>query len=152
MDDVMHRLAADSQHAALTYELITGALQAEGLPDAGQWITEMREGRTIPLSPTSLGKCFTWEIYSTPRFDLGFDFPQSRAAKSIRGVDPRSAAHAAGLRDSMPVVGFSFFKSDPTRAATITVTDPDGSRRPISYFPATTDSVTLVRFMARPRC
>jgi predicted metalloprotease with PDZ domain len=152
MDDVMHRLAADSLHAALTDELITGALQAEGLPDAGRWIAEMREGRPIPLTPASLGKCFTGEVYSSPRFDLGFDFPQSRAAKSLRGVDTRSAGYAAGLRDSMPVLGFSFYNSDPTRTATITVAAPDGSRSPISYLPATADSVTLVRFTARPRC
>ena len=125
LDDVMHRLAADS---------------------------EMREGRPIPFTPESLGKCFTGEAYSTPRFDLGFDLAASRAAKSLRGVDFHGAGYAAGLRDSMPLAGLSIYNGDPTRDATITVTAPDGTRRPIAYRPATPDSVTLLRFTARPRC
>jgi predicted metalloprotease with PDZ domain len=152
MDHVMRRLAADSSHAALTDSVIAAAFRTEGLPDAPRWMAEMLTGRPIPLGPESLGKCFVGDWYSTPRFDLGFDLAASQAAKSLRGVDSRSAGYAAGLRDSLPLAGLSIYHGDASKNATITVIGPDGTRTRITYRPATADSVTILRFFPRPGC
>ncbi|HEV8196578.1 MAG TPA: hypothetical protein VGP87_08055 [Gemmatimonadales bacterium] len=152
MDNVMRRLAADSSRSALSDSVIAAAFLAEGLPDAGTWIAEMLGGGPLRLGPESLGKCFIGDWYSPPRFDLGFDLAATMAAKSLRGVDPRSAGYRAGLRDSMRLAGLSIYNGDASKDATVTVMAPDGSRRPITYRPATPDGTTVLRFMPRRGC
>lgn len=93
-------------------------------------------GKPIVLPPDIFGPCAVVGEIHVPLFDLGFDFAATqKAGKTITGVDPKSAAYAAGLRDGMKLLdvlsGDKYNSALPVKLRIAA----DGQVREISYLP-----------------
>ena len=91
------------------------------------------EGATLELPRDTFAPCLAIENALVPRYELGFDFEQSRAAGTITGLVPGSAAAKAGLLEGQKLAGFSGERraDRPVRVDVLV----DGQRRSIEYLP-----------------
>lgn len=87
-----------------------------------------------PAQLPVLGACAHASLQNVDSYDLGFDFPASRAAHALTGVATNGPAFKAGLRNGQRVLGYSIYNNDSTRLATITISTADGPQK-ISYYP-----------------
>lgn len=75
-----------------------------GVPAAADIERFALGGAPIPVDSLGLGPEWTLEARAIPRFEPGFDVVASLNADTVLGVREGGAAHAAGLRDGMPIV------------------------------------------------
>ena len=95
-----------------------------------------RGAQTVPdsFSAAALAPCARVTLDSVYTFDAGFDVFASVAARRTIGVRAGSAAYAAGLRDSEPLLGWTIYNGDSEREAHFTV-KVDTVRERITYYP-----------------
>jgi predicted metalloprotease with PDZ domain len=109
------------------------------------------EGHSVPVVEGSFGQCTdvrTIELYS---FDLGFDANASTRSRVVSGVRAGSTADSAGIKNGMRLRGWSWFNGDPTRSASIRVTDGD-SIRTIAWLPRGSAAFSVPQIEPRPGC
>lgn len=115
-------------------DLVVRELGEEGL----RLHADMLAGELMLPEPSDFGPCFTRTTAKFRRFELGFD-PKSLVGvvKTIRGLQPGSEAHKAGLRDGDVVtysVALDAVQGDQDRKLTLQVTR-GGETFPITYLP-----------------
>lgn len=106
-------------------------------------------GRLLVLDEDIAGPCFSLQWAQVPRWVLGFDQATSIAARQLSGVLPRGPAHAAGLRDGMPLLGWSIYGGDVEREVELTL-GPKESLRTVRYRPVDGRAQRLPTLVVRP--
>ncbi len=86
--------------------------------------------------------CATTEIKKLHQWDSGFDTEASVENNIIVGVNPKSEAHKAGLRNGQKLLGGSIFFGDLSKPIELTV-EADDKEKQISYWPKGKDSEVL---------
>jgi predicted metalloprotease with PDZ domain len=138
LDSTLRRLTAqrDRFPEGLTQETLMEQLGAQTGPAAARAIVEpFLAGGPIVLSADALGGCVVPSMVQRTTWDPGFDIDASIAAKRVVRARPDGPAAAAGLRDSMPLLGFSVTRGDPTRQIVLRVRAGKDTTR-IQYLPA----------------
>jgi predicted metalloprotease with PDZ domain len=109
------------------------------------------EGHTVPVVEDSFGGCT--DVHSTDMypFDLGFDADASTRSRVVSGVREGTTADSAGLKDGMPLRGWSWFNGDPTRSASVRVTEGD-SVRTIAWMPRGNSAFSVPQLISPSRC
>lgn len=115
-----------------------GLVTQELGPEGRKIHAEMMGGDLMLPPSDAFGPCFTRTGAKSRRFELGFT-PKSLVGnvKTIRGLDPTSAAALAGLKDGDIVtygVAMDSVQEDPNALLTLSVTR-DGRTFPITYLP-----------------
>ena len=106
-------------------------------------------GRLLVLDEDIAGPCFSLQWAQVPRWVLGFDQATSIAARQLSGVLPSGPAHAAGLRDGMPLLGWSIYGGDVEREVELTL-GPKESLRTVRYRPVDGRAQQLPTLVVRP--
>ncbi len=78
-------------------------------------------GRPLPLDEGLAGPCFQLRWRDEARWVSGFDLQASLQARAATGVVPGGPAHAAGLRNGIPLLGWSVYSGDVTRPIELTL-------------------------------
>ncbi len=81
-------------------------------------------------------------------YEAGFDSGASTAAKKAMGVVIDSAAYQAGLRDGMPLVGWSIYAGDPTKEIELSAMVND-KRTIIKYLPVALADIIVPQFVLK---
>jgi predicted metalloprotease with PDZ domain len=110
---------------------------------------DIEEGQTVEFGEGVLGACFERKLVGFKPYEAGFDIQASVATRKVTGVDPNSAAYAAGLRDGMVAQGWSIYHGDPTKEIEVVTTEGD-KRRTIKFFPVAKVEVVAPQFSVRP--
>lgn len=92
-------------------------------------VRHVEAGDRVVFDPELAGPCLQLGWEDVTRWVPGFDMA-SLAAKRASGVVPGGPAHAAGLRDGMPLLGWSVYGGDTTREVTLQVGSSDGRPGP----------------------
>lgn len=106
-------------------------------------------GRVLVLDEDIAGPCFTLAWRWVPRWVLGFDQAASIPARQLAGVVPGGPAHAAGLRDGMPLRGWSIHVGDIEQEVELTL-GPGENLRTVRYRPLDGSGVRLPTLTVRP--
>lgn len=79
--------------------------ETTGVDAAAEVAAHVERGAPLLLGAETFGSCAAVATVTQPEYDRGFDLAATeRAGGVLSGVDPASAAHAAGLRDGMRIV------------------------------------------------
>lgn len=136
LDDVMRELLEVSRSGVLLN--VDNVMTAFAKYADEETVTSIRRIVTdggMPHLPRDLfAPCLTLEPRDVYRFDLGFDFKESMEEKTVTGVRDGSAAAAAGLRDGMPLKGWSVHGDDINKEAVFQVLI-DSVKTDIRYYP-----------------
>ena len=108
-------------------------------------------GNTVPVTTRVFGDCVDIRTDQFFPFDLGFDASASTRDRVVRGVRAGGAADSAGLRDGMTLRGWSWFNGDPTRSASVRVTEGDSVRK-IEWTPRGDRAVSVPQLSLRTDC
>lgn len=134
LDDVMRALVETGRKGAtITSARVLAML--EGLTSStvgAQLRATVLDGAVLMPSPALFEPCLTGTRAKVWTFELGFDFPTSRAGKLVTGVVPGSAAARAGLRDGEALGGYSVQTHNPDEPITLQV---GPARRKVTYLP-----------------
>lgn len=108
----------------------------------------IEQGETIGLASHDLGPCFERQDMPFRPYEAGFDSGASTAAKKAMGVVIDSAAYQAGLRDGMPLVGWSIYAGDPTKEIELSAMVND-KRTIIKYLPVALADIIVPQFVLK---
>ena len=108
----------------------------------------IEQGETIELASYDLGPCFERRDMPFRPYEAGFDSGASTAAKKVIGVVTESAAYKAGLRDGMPLVGWSIYGGDATKEIELSAMVND-KRVVIKYLPVAFAEIIVPQFMLK---
>ena len=139
-DLVREMIAARKQGKPPTTESWLEATRRELGPVAKQeWESTIVKGNTIVPPSDAFGPCFARKAVKLRQFDLGFDERASlyTLPRIIHGVEPGSAADAAGLRNGDEVVNIldlDDLRSEPDKRVELDLRR-DGRELKISYLP-----------------
>jgi predicted metalloprotease with PDZ domain len=116
---------------------LVAALKAQGLDARGDIDRFIVKGQSIWLPADAFAPCGRIVTADIAAFSNGFDAEATGAADDVvTGVDPHSAAYAAGLRDGMKLIArLSPYSRDSRLMRVFRVLDR-GKQRIISYLPA----------------
>jgi predicted metalloprotease with PDZ domain len=150
LDDMMRELVEEARAGA---RVSTDRLLLKFAAWAGQETAEairhvVVAGETAVIPTDLFFPCLDAEAHDAYAFDVGFDFQASADARMVRGVREGSAAHAAGLREGMRLLGWSVHGGDTTAPVKLQVED-NGVEREIEYLPRGPVS-SVYRFSAVP--
>lgn len=107
-------------------------------------------GEDIALPADLFAPCGTVAIVERPEFDPGFDRADSNGAGVFVGVDPQSAAYAAGLREGMKRLGYvSSAEGNSQVSMVYRVGDASGERE-LSWLPAGKRMISVRQFTLGP--
>lgn len=138
LDSTLRRLTAqrDRFPNGFTQETLMEQLGTQAEPASARAIVEpLLAGGPITLSADALGGCAQPAMVQRTTWDPGFDIDASIAAKRVVRARPGGPAAAAGLRDSMPILGVSITRGDPTRQIMLRVRAGTDTMR-VEYLPA----------------
>ena len=136
------RLATDRLLDALD-----GPLAGQARADVAQVVDR---GQPISWDDGSLGPCFSLQWVSRPRFSLGFE-RRSMERGVLEGVDPQGPAHAAGLRDGMPLAALSVQFGRTDRPVKLSWLDAQGRANAVEYAPVSAQMLQLPQYSPRPQ-
>ena len=139
LDDLMRQLVAEARRSGqkVSTELLLERIAARAGPETADAVRRtVVDGAPLEVEPDTFAPCLELSRVPSQRFDLGFDFDRSMQAKRVCGVRPGSAAERAGLRDGLPLEGWSVYRGDLEREAVLQVV-VDGEPRTLSYRPVT---------------
>ncbi|MFL5296640.1 MAG: hypothetical protein ACJ798_09705 [Phenylobacterium sp.] len=139
LDDLIREMVRRKRVGEPVTEAVWLEVVTRELGEAGRQLHgDMLAGKLMLPESGDFGPCFTRTTGRFRRFDLGFD-PKSLVGdvKTIRGLDPQSAAARAGLREGDVVtysVALDSVQGDQSRELTLKVSR-DGRTFPITYLP-----------------
>lgn len=110
----------------------------------------VEQGVVIDFGPTALGPCFAGRREAVGRWQLGFD-PVSLQAGVLMGVEPGSAAEAAGLRNGLLLRGHTLAPGDATQPVWLRLQDGSAAPVEVTYLPASPPLRDLPRYEAVPQ-
>ena len=137
---------------------LTDAMLADAVPDSlrarvhALLVPVLQAGETVPLSGHELGRCHGYRVARAIVARPEFDPVQSAWDQRVRGVREGSAAHAAGLRDGMPIIGWEWRQTPTAQAVEVLLDGEAGAERRIRYEPRERATVGLPQFEARRGC
>ncbi len=127
-------LTADTREVPRSDERLLVALDPLlGSQARGDIAAFIVEGRDIPVPAEILGPCFSVGMSDVPRWVLGFD-EASFASKRAAAVTVDGPAYKAGLREDMPLTGWSVHSGDVTKEISLRVGNGDEAKQ-IRYVP-----------------
>ena len=86
------------------------------------------------------------EIAELPVFELGFDFDRFVKERVVAGVDHKSAAYVAGLRDGQRRTGgVSVYFGDTTREIELKVKD-DAGEKTVKFLPVANERLRVPQY------
>ena len=142
LDSTLRRLTAqrDRFPEGLTHETLIEQLGVEGRTGSAAVraiVEPFLAGGPIALSADALGErgCVVPTMVQRTTWDPGFDVDASLAAKRVVRARPGGPAAAAGLRDSMALLGVDISRGDPTRRIKLRVRAGTDTTR-VEYLPA----------------
>ncbi len=98
------------------------------------------EGEVLKLEDIPGGPCLRLETVAEFPYTLGFD-PGSFDSKKVSGVDLDGPAHAAGLREGVALVHWSFAHGDKQREVVLQVRGEDDKLSDVRYLPVSRKAV-----------
>jgi hypothetical protein len=107
-------------------------------------------GARVEFGPALLGPCFLGQRQAVGRWQLGFD-PASLKAGVLLGVEPGSAAEAAGLRNGLRLRGHTLAPGDASQAVWLQLQDGSGPVVDVRYLPAAPPMRDLPRYESVPQ-
>jgi len=137
LDDVLRTLAARARQGegAFSSEALLAAIGVEAGPEAEATLRAWALDGVEPPFPADLGapelRLVACEIAP---FDTGFDHEASIRLKRLTGVRPGGPAERAGLRDGLPVAGWSVTMGQVDRPVEVTLREGQDTRT-VSYLP-----------------
>lgn len=135
--------------AVLGNEAIFDMIAKETNPEFAATIrTVAIDGAPAVLAPDTYSKCLEMTIEQLAPFELGFDFEASHQARTVKGVEPGTKAHAAGLRDGQKLASWSVHHDQADKPVKLGVVI-DGKRKTITYMPQAAP-VAVPQFSLRP--
>jgi predicted metalloprotease with PDZ domain len=145
------------RHVRDTGKLVDDAMFADAAPPGAR--TAVRdsiqsfvvEGHTVPVTARTFGDCVDIRVEQLFPFDLGFDSQTSTRDRVVRGVRGGSPADSAGLRDGMPLRGWSWFNGDPSKPASVRIPDGDTIRK-IEWTPRGEQTMSVPQLSPRAEC
>lgn len=143
LDDVLRRMrvSADKASRRDLAASFAAAAMSFGLDVEGDLRHYVFEGYPIALPPDTFGRCARIDTAAVPDFDLGFDYAATQAAQNrITGLQPGSAAYAAGLRDGMTLLALVSGDSNDSSVPVILRVSSGQGDRLIRYLPTGTNS------------
>ena len=153
LDSTLRRLTQQRARFpdGFTQETVLEQLGAQIGAAAARGIVEpLLGGGPIVLSADALGSCAVPAIVQRTTWDPGFDIDASIVAKRVVGARFGGPAAAAGLRDSMRLLGISVTRGDPTRQIELRVRAGTDTTR-IQYLPAGVP-VSVQQWSRAPNC
>ncbi len=117
LDDVMRDLKASAKPGRIidtaVFDLhISRRLGRSYIPEISRYIDQ---GDTIEPDRDDLGRCFERHDIKVRAYDPGFDIGASVEAKKVIGVIDNGPAYRAGLRNNMPLRGWSIYNGDTSK-------------------------------------
>ena len=140
-----------------TDKLVDDAMFADAAPSAARAAVRdsiqsfVVEGHTVPVTVRTFGECIDIRVEQQFPFDLGFDSQTSTRDRVVRAVRAGSPADSAGLRDGMPLRGWSWFNGDPSKPASVRITDGDTIRK-IEWTPRGEQTMSVPQLSLRVEC
>jgi predicted metalloprotease with PDZ domain len=140
-----------------TGKLVDDAMFADAAPPAARAAVRdsiqsfVVEGHTVPVTARAFGDCIDIRVEQQFPFDLGFDSQTSTRDRVVRGVRAGSPADSAGLRDGMPLRGWSWFNGDPSKRALVRIADGDTIRK-IEWTPRGELTMSVPQLAPRAEC
>jgi predicted metalloprotease with PDZ domain len=129
--------ASSAGDATLATQRVLAALQPL-LGTAAQRDVELHidQGVDIALEEGLAGPCLSVAWEDVPRWVLGLD-PVSFETRVATGVLRGGPAYEAGVRDGMPLLGWSVYQGDVQQEVELTLgpDSPQGQARPVRYRP-----------------
>jgi hypothetical protein len=110
----------------------------------------VEQGERIDFGPALLGPCFVGQRQAVGRWQLGFD-PASLKSGVLQGVEPGSAAEAAGLRNGLLLRGHTLAPGDASQAVWLRLQDGSGPVVDVRYLPAAAPMRDLTRYESAPQ-
>ena len=110
----------------------------------------VEQGERIEFGPALLGPCFVGQPQAVGRWQLGFD-PASLKAGVLLGVEPGSAAEAAGLRNGLLLRGDALAPGDASQPVWLRLQDGSGPVVDVRYLPAAPPLRDLPRYESVPQ-
>jgi predicted metalloprotease with PDZ domain len=114
-------------------------------------VRRARAGEPFDYPEDLLGACYLRSLRRVAVFDLGLDFDRSTEERSVRGIREGGPAHAAGLRDGMPLRGWSVRFGDAEEPVVFVVPD-GGSARRVEFLPSAGEYLQIPTYQARAGC
>jgi len=152
LDDVVRDLYAAARKPGakpLDAEIVNAAVTKRlGRSYMAEIKRDIEDGQTIEFGDGALGTCFDRKLVGFRPYETGFDVQASISTRKVTGVDPNSAAYAAGLRDGMAAQGWSIYGGDPTKEIEIITTEGD-KRRTIKFLPVGKVEVVAPQFYVK---
>ena len=128
----------------LSFDSLSGAFSKHLGRDAMPIIKKfILDGEMIVPASGALGRSITNRMVEIPVFELGFNFDKFAKERVVSGVNPDTAAYAAGLRNGqLREGGVSISLGDTSREVVLTVKDGEEVKS-IKYFPVRKDRVQI---------
>ncbi|SFO48337.1 hypothetical protein [Sphingomonas sp. OK281] len=146
LDDVLRdqqrrrtRMAAAPSLTAL-FAMTAAAHGLRIMPDLTRYVAQ---GRTLSLPAGAFGRCATVSEITRPVFERGYDVDATSKAGVITGLDPKSPAYRAGLRDGMRLLRRIAGVPGDSRVDYAIVVNDHGVVRTITFSPAGQMTETL---------
>lgn len=114
---------------------VTAMLRSKGLDPGDDIARFVDAGEPIPLDGEWFGGCLVIETAEVAVFERGWD-PANTKEGVVNGVDPASAAYAAGLRDGMKIVRREGGVIGDSRAQYVLRVMDGKNERVIRFYPA----------------
>jgi predicted metalloprotease with PDZ domain len=162
LDSVLKRLLSDASrakgaaHGVVTDSALVRAFGAVvGADSARAEVQRALRGGVVILPPNFIGGCAVPVVDTLVPWDPGFDVDPSLRAGRALGVRVGGPAEAAGLRDSMRILGASIYRGDASKTLVLRVRAAgDTADRRLSWLPASKDRVAVQqwRFTPGTRC
>lgn len=152
LDDVMRDLLVSARKNSgrpLDNDVLNAHIQKRlGRSYAAEIDQFIERGDTIDLGSDELGQCFMRQDVILRPYEAGFDIDASIPARKAIGVIETSAAYQAGLRNDMPLNGWSIHGGDASKEIELD-TILDGKRLKIKFLPVARDGITVPQFVLK---
>ena len=149
LDDVMFELASASRETkrTLSFDMLATIFAKHTGTSLGDLMErQLLRGELIEPEADAIGSIAAREMAQIPVFELGFDFDRLAKDRIVSGVNPNSAAYAAGLRDGQHRNGgVSIYFGDVSREIELRVKDGTGEKT-VKFLPVAKQRLEVPQF------
>ena len=149
LDNVMFEIAEASSKSKqpLSFDSLAAVFAKHtGADVRGLMERQLILGELIEPEADALGSIAVREIAELPVFELGFDFDRFAKDRIVSGVNPSSAAYAAGVRDGQQRSGgVSVYFGDTSREIELKVKD-DAGEKTIKFLPVANERLKVPQY------